>query len=139
MSDVVDIKELKARFEEKLKGKELQEFASSQQTLIEKLLIENDKLREKTKHLEQLLQSITTTPTVHKISAEELICIEQINILQNRSGQRELSLEEVKRLDLLIKNLRLLREPSTQVIDTVGHRDLKDEDLVRLATTQSTD
>ena len=129
-SEIIDIKELKKQAD----AKSLQEFAVSQQHLIDKLTYENKRLQEKLSHLEQVLQQLQMVEgAVQRITPEELICIEQINILHNRSSQRELTLDEVKRLDLLIKNLRLIREVSTQVIDSVGHRDVKDEDLVRLA------
>lgn len=139
MSDIVDIRALRKQFDEKVKEKDLQEFATSQQKLIEKLLLENKKLQDKTEHLEQVLASLTKLEgSVQRITPEEIICIEQINLLHKRSTGRELSLEEVKRLDLLIKNLRLIREQSTQVIEATSYREVKEEDLVRLATTPDT-
>ena len=43
------------------------------------------------------------------ISSEEMICIEQISLLKEASANRQLSLDEIKRLDLLIKNVRIVR------------------------------
>ena len=43
------------------------------------------------------------------ISSEEMICIEQISMLKEASANRQLSLDEIKRLDLLIKNVRIVR------------------------------
>ncbi len=125
MSDILSFKDIV----DEMKGKELTLFASAQYELIEKLQKENNILKEKTNHLEQLLQS-KARPNILPISDEEIICIEQINILKSKSSNRELSLDEVKRLDLLIKNLRLLREQSTQVIDSLDYSTLKESDLV---------
>jgi hypothetical protein len=134
MSDVVDIKELQQQAVEKSN----QEFAVQQQKLIEKLLIENKRQQERVAHLEQLIKSLQSTEgVVQRLTPEELICIEQINILHNRSSQRELTLEEVKRLDLLVKNLRLIRELSTQVLDYTGPREVTEEDLVAIARAET--
>lgn len=46
---------------------------------------------------------------VPHISSEEMICIEQIALLREASANRQLSLDEIKRLDLLIKNVRIVR------------------------------
>ena len=69
-----------------------------------------------------------------QLTPEELICIQQIRILQNRSDQRELSLEEVKKLDYLIKNLRLIKDESTQNLASTSYRDVTEEDLVAIAS-----
>lgn len=128
---VIDLKQMKKEFEEKALANDLKSFAEGQHRTIELLLLENKKLQEKLAHAESLLTSLSG---VHKIAPEEMICIEQINVLHNRSSQRELNLEEVKRLDLLIKNLRLIREQSTQVIDSVVIRDVEETELVKIAS-----
>lgn len=128
MSEIISIDDLKKQYSDKLKTKELREYVQSQQKLIENLLAENKSLKEKLSHLEQLL-----TSNVTKSSQEEIICIEQIEILKSKSASRELSLDEVKRLDLLIKNLRLAREQSTEVITTTDYSEVKEADLVAIA------
>lgn len=67
-------------------------------------------------------------------SQEEMICIEQISILKSRSLQRELSLEEVKKLDLLVKNLRLVQEKSTENLNQASPRDVSEDFLVAIAS-----
>lgn len=47
------------------------------------------------------------------LTPEEEICTLQISQLQSVSRERKLSLEEIKTLDLLIKNKRLLNKQST--------------------------
>lgn len=133
MSNVINIEELKKEFEDKVKVKDLKSFAQKQQEVIENLMQENTLMREKLVHLELMLGHLSTKK--HKVTPEELICIEQIDVLKNRSSQRELNLEEVKRLDLLVKNLRLLRNESTEVIDATGYGVVQEEDLVAIATT----
>lgn len=91
--------------------------------IVEALKAENEALKEKVRELSRT--NLRLMPT-----DEEIICIEQIQVLKNRSAQRELSLDEVKRLDLLIKNLRLLREQSTQVIESIDYTNMKEADLV---------
>ena len=94
-----------------------------QQNFISKLLKENEFLKEKLKSLE------TISRTFGAPAPEEIICIEQIAKLKERSNGRELSLEEVKRLDLLIKNLRLIKGESTENTAT-NYRNVSEESLV---------
>lgn len=96
---------------------------------LEALRKENEELKKAVARFASLNETVTP---------EELICIEQIRILQNRSNQRELSLEEVKKLDYLIKNLRLIKERSTQNL-SVPFRDVTEADLVAIATQSESD
>lgn len=135
MSEVIDIADLRKQFVEKTKVKDLKEFAETQQGLLEKVIFENKQLKEKNDQLEKVLNQLADKKNVvMNVTAEELICIEQIEVLRSHSAKRELSLDEVKRLDILIKNLRLLREQSTQAIETKGYRDVSEAELVAIAT-----
>lgn len=107
---------------EKLKG----EIMSTLEAENLKLKKENEQLRN------ELVMAKSVTGKFP--STEELICIEQIAILRNRSVQRELSLEEVKKLDLLVKNLRLLQEQSTENVNTNNVRDVSEALLVAVAS-----
>lgn len=134
-SDVVDIIELRKQFTEKTKSKDLKAFAQAQQDVLENLIFENKKLQEKNEQLEVILNQLANKNNiVTNITAEELVCVEQIQILRTHSANRELSLDEVKRLDILIKNLRLIRDQSTQAIDNKGYRDVSEAELVAIAT-----
>lgn len=108
--------------------KDLEQFSVAQETTIYKLQKENEFLKEKLSHLEQLLVKQST-----QISPEEMICVEQISMIKQKSSGRELSLDEVKRLDILIKNLRLIKDQSTQAVDHKDHRNLKEIELVAIA------
>lgn len=134
-TDVIDIVDLRKQFVEKTKVKDLKAFAESQQTLLENLVFENRKLQEKNEQLEVILNQLASKSNViMNVSAEELVCVEQIQILRTHSANRELNLDEVKRLDILIKNLRLIRDQSTQAIDSKGYRDVSEAELVAIAT-----
>lgn len=136
--DVIDIVDLRKQFVEKTKVKDLKDFAQSQQDLLEKLLFQNKALQEKNNQLENILKELADKKNViMNITAEELICIEQIQILRSKSANRELDLDEIKRLDILIKNLRLIRDQSTSAIETKGYRDVSEAELVAIATGQS--
>lgn len=112
--------------------KDLEQYTSAQDAVIIKLQKENELLKQKLSHLENLLIAKTTT-----ISPEELICIEQIDVIKQKSSQRELSLDEVKRLDILIKNLRLIKDQSTQAIEHKDYREVKEMDLVAIVRNTS--
>lgn len=129
--DIISVEEFKAQATKKLKSKELQDYANAQYQQIEHLKKENDKLVEKITHLESVLSTVVQKST--RLAPEEVICIEQIEILKRASMVRELSLDEVKRLDLLVKNLRLIREQSTQVIDTKDYTKVEEHDLLAIA------
>lgn len=130
MSNLVAIEELKEEFKQKSKAKELKEFAQAQQSLIDKLFQENKLLKDKMFQMEGII--LNPTP-------EEIICIEQIEILKKTSKLREFTLDEVKRLDLLIKNLRLVKEQSTENVATPKYREVTEADLVAIASSSPTE
>jgi phosphopantetheine adenylyltransferase len=131
--ELITIEQLQDEFKKQKKAKDIQAFAEKQQQLIQELIKQKKELEEKVSHLETLLVS-TTLPSSHKqYSPEEIVCVKQLEILADKSKQRELSLDEVKKLDILVKDLRLIREQSTQVIHTADYRDVKEMDLVAIA------
>ena len=129
MSKLIDTKELKEAYLEASKIKEVKEVAASYLKIIEKLQEENESLKNKV----ATLQSNNLPTFGGRVSSEELICVEQIEMLRAKSIGRELTLEEVKKLDLLNKNLRLAREQATQVIDTLEYSNISEEDLESIA------
>lgn len=133
MNDILDFNALKEEFIAKTKGKDLKVFAEKQQHVIEKLINSNKSLEEKVTHLEFLLSSLERNNVVSSYNAEELICIEQIQILKGKSSGRELSLDEVKRFDLLMKNLCLIRGQSTNPSEHGDYSNIKEAELVAIA------
>lgn len=118
----------------KKKKDDTKEYMAAQEATIFKLQKENEFLKEKLVQLEGMLMNKHTS-----VTPEELICVEQIDIIKQKSAGRELSLDEVKRLDILIKNLRLIKDQSTQAIDHKDYRNVKEAELVAIATTTPTE
>lgn len=129
---IVSIEELR---KEMLGVNDLQEFVYKQQELLEKYINENKKLQEKLDHCEKLLKS-NSHLLVNNTNDEEIICVQQIEILRKRSMEKELDINDVKKLDILIKNLNLIRSKPTDVID-VSSRDVSQEELLAIATGQN--
>lgn len=69
---------------------------------LKKLENENSKLR-------LLNKELGGDADVSSISDEEIICIEQITKLKELSDIGELSNDDIKKFDLLVKNLKLIR------------------------------
>lgn len=99
---------------------------ASKDFIIEQLKRENEELRRQIKAFQMP-------------SPEELLCLEQIQYLRDRSAQREMALDDVKKLDLLIKNLRLVREQSKDSSSAPKFRDVTESDLVAIAQSQPED
>lgn len=74
---------------------------------IERLKAENDKLK--------LIIRQGFSNTNNGFSDEEAICVVQLKILRELSQIRDLSLDEVKKFDLLVKNLKSIRGNVVQV------------------------
>lgn len=97
------------------------------------LTMEKDVIARLEAENKQLRQTISAIQKSRLISDEEQVCVTQINILKEKSDERELNLDEVKRLDLLVKNLKLIRENSAIEAKSVPVNDAEEADLVRLA------
>jgi hypothetical protein len=113
MSNVIEL------FNQFKSESEKEQFISKQHETIGHLMSKNRKQLEEIEHLKKLLvesTSLLNEPKVEKIilTAEEALIEGQIEILKGRS-YTELTLEDVKKLDLLIKNKRLAKEQSTTI------------------------
>lgn len=103
--------------------------------VLENLKKENELLKAKLRHLEGVLLSQKDS-LVLRITPEEQICIKQIEILNNRSMERELNLEEVKKLDLYIKNLKLIRQEANMIVESTKSNKLSEAELLALVSSQ---
>lgn len=116
---------------------ELQKYSDSQFLALKGAADKIKQLEDEVKHLQELIASTTSLIKVETIvkSPELQICEAQIRLFQLRSLDRELTLEETKQLDLLIKNKRLLSGDPTTIEGKKGKskQDYPDEVLVRLA------
>ena len=123
MSKVYSIEQLRREYLVQRTEKDPSEYMARQQELIERLIKENEELKEQ----------LIATPVITQDNSEELICLEQIKILKEHSAKRELDINEVKKLDLLIKNLKLLQATPT-TLDVNNIRDVNEVDLVAIAS-----
>lgn len=106
----------------------------SEGVALSRLESENEMLKEKVVALEKMLADSSTSKLLGlDVAPEELICLEQIKLIENTSRARELTLDEVKKLDLLIKNLRLIKNQSTENLNP-SYRDVSEAELVAIAT-----
>lgn len=100
---------------------EKQQFIEQQYKTIKSLMDKNKQLNEEVVHLKKLLlDSTSITVQQHEVSRiivtpEEALIESQLNMIQGRAYLSELTLEDVKKLDLLLKNKRLNKEQSTTV------------------------
>lgn len=98
----------------------MKEYSDAQYRTLVVLQKENHQLKEEIDHLKQLLASsspLITSPTVKiTVPTEQLICEIQINMLQDKAKDRELTLEETKRLEILIKSLYLIKDKAQEEI-----------------------
>lgn len=138
MSNELDnIITLAGKFE---KWSDLQAYCDSQYTTIK---FQNDKIRaleEEIKHLKTLLSSTTqlvSDPTKKNLevpSNEQLICEVQLEKLKEVAKERELTLEETKRFDLLNKNLLLIKNAQNLHTDMSIFDSIDPQDLLKFAS-----
>lgn len=133
MNNIVDM------FKE-YKEKELKEYAEKQFQALQKASSRIKELESEIGHLQEMLGS--TIPIIQKIilTPEQALIENQIKILEETyRGEKHMSLEDTKRLDLLIKNKKLLNEiantlpgESRNIPNEISH-----DDLVALAKSEN--
>lgn len=138
MSNIISIEELRKEFLAKSKPKDVKEFVEKQQELLENFMQENVNLKQQLSHANEIIKSMGAPLILGTENEEELICIQQIKILRERSNTRELDINDVKKLDLLIKNIRLIRSQPTDNINA-SYKDVSEEDLLAIAAGKTTD
>lgn len=98
----------------------MKEYSDAQYKALLVLQKENHQLKDEVAHLKELLAAtspLITSPTVKiDLPPEQLICEIQINMLQDKAKDRELTLEETKRLEILIKSLYLIKDKAKEDI-----------------------
>mgnify|MGYP001559843260 CR=1 FL=1 len=121
----------------------LEDSINRQNSYVDQLTSENEKMRLHIKdveaelaHAKMLLDRLDIANIVKPISDEEEIASIQLQKIKLLSRERALSLEEIKMYDLLVKNLKLAKG---EVTDIQGHKSLSKTskpDLIRLAATK---
>ncbi|MCK5138475.1 MAG: hypothetical protein KAQ85_01410 [Thermodesulfovibrionia bacterium] len=82
---------------------------------IKALRSEVEKLRNEVIKYKILLNEIDSDANPEIVSDAEAICVQEIRKLKDSSSSRELSTDEVKKLDLLHKNLKIARGENARV------------------------
>lgn len=123
---------------------DLKAFSDAQQKTIIKLSKKNKELEDEVVHLKKLLESqtplIATNPSAglpaekFLSTDQEAICRMQLNKLKDVSFERELTLEEAKRVEIFSKILNVL-ENSPKTIK-VESKNLSSQDLLTLVQSE---
>lgn len=118
---------------------QLQQFAQAQHTTIVQLSKKIQKIEDERDHLKKLLESsvpILKDPNKpvdgnkFLTTDEEAICVMQLNKLRDLSSERELTLEETKRVEIFSKILSNVRN-APKVIE-LKTKQLSDQELLAL-------
>lgn len=117
---------------------ELQQYCNSQYQLIIELSKKVNSIEEERDQLKKLLKdgnSVTPVLTAEaaKYSDEEAICRAQLRILREMSNDRDLSLEETKKVEIYTKLLTSLTTNKPEEKPRV--QDFSNENLLTLLTT----
>lgn len=126
---------------------ELKAFANSQHKTIVSLSQKNKLLEDEIKHLQSLLadqtmilqkpnSSPTTSPITldTEITDQEIICLEQLKVLKATAFERELTLEECKKVSEYSKILHTLKIRSQEKKESDEFKDKPAAELLRLIT-----
>lgn len=111
---------------------ELGEFAQAQHKTIVDLSKKIQELEKENSHLRELMQHkaavITPLSLDIEISNEELIALEQLKLLKERSSTRELTLEETRKVEIYTKIIDQVRAKkdfkSTPALTNLDTKDL---------------
>jgi vacuolar-type H+-ATPase subunit I/STV1 len=133
--DNIDINVLRRRVAE------LEKHNVALQLTIDKFTSELSKKDEEISHLQSMLGA--SVPLLHvpnlsqAVSDEEIIAEQQLDRLKQKAKTTELTLEEVKKFDLLVKNKRLAQGASTSngEYKDVTNSSLNKKKLLTLAAT----
>ena len=107
---------------------------------LDKALQALDKKDQEIKHLQTLLSG--SAPNLHlfpqNIPDEEIIALQQLESLKLISATRDLTLEEIKKFDLLVKNKRLSQGSPTTIDAEFDKLPTSTDDLKKLASRKIT-
>lgn len=135
------ISELQKEFLEQSKIKALEDTISNLNETIDKLLRQLESKDNEILELQQRLNEgvLPKTNLAAPLADEELISSAQLERLKNAALNRELSLEEVKKFDLLVKNKRLAQGEATTI--DANYRSLpaniQKTELIRIASKKA--
>lgn len=118
---------------------ERQSFIRKQHETITELMEKNKKLEEEISHLKKLVTS--SVPLIGQspvdkmiISPEEFVIDEQVRIIQERAVGSELSLEDVKKLDILLKHSQVYKKEKNKNTVSTTATPISAQDLILIAS-----
>ncbi len=124
---------------------ELQQYCDRQYVALKQARDIIQSLRSEVTHLKVLLSSsnhlVNSPPELIVKSVEQSICEIQIEMLRGEAMSRQLTLEETKRLDLLVKNLLLCKGAYKDIKAdyTALPKGLSSRELLEIAAVTSLD
>ncbi len=104
MNDIINLREFKTDIEKS-------DFIAAQHRTIVDLLKNKSHLEQEIQHLKELLINSVEDSKVERIivTPEEALIGKQIDLLKQKGILEELDLEDVKKLDLLLKNKHIIK------------------------------
>ncbi len=107
---------------------------------IDQLLKKLDEKEEEILHLKQML--FANTPVIGEaspmlITDEEEIALRQLQKIKDNAKIRELTLDEIKKFDLLVKNKRLSQGNATTINADKLAKDVPREKLIQIASKKT--
>lgn len=94
------------------------------------------KLRNEITKYKILLNEVDSDANPDIITDEEAICVEQIRRIKENSSVRQLSTDEVKKLDILHKNLKLARGQDSRISSKNLADSMSATDLANIAKSK---
>lgn len=141
--DEKKIKVLEEKFKEKQEKAKIladqKQYIEAQNNTLIKLQQELESKQNEINHLKAMLDSMVPVLETQKefnrpITDEEAICITQLSMLKKDAMTRPLTIDEVRILDTLVKNLRLLQGASTENTAPVKLKDVTQSKLLEIAS-----
>jgi hypothetical protein len=127
MGDLID-------FSEKKSIDDWKKFAETQFITIQFLQETNKKLEEEVNKLKLLVPTMGQSPVQKTIvSPEQALVDDQILMIQSRAYSKELNLEDIKKLDILLKHARILKEDAKIIDGKAKPLNISQSDLLRIA------
>lgn len=124
------------------------QYIEKQQSVIVSLIKDKEKLQKDIEHLKELLmgsQPLLNTPENKVetiiVSVEEGLIDRQIDLLQSRA-MSELTLEDVKKLDLLLKNKNIIKDQNKTVkgeTNKVDKKNFSNAQLIQIVNNKKPD
>ena len=133
--DAMAIAMKESLFKDEIKQLQAHNIGLSQ--TIDKLLKQLEEKSNEIRHLQDML--VTTVPIIGDVtpiyvSDEEVIAEYQLKALKSAAMMRDLTLDEVKRFDLLVKNKRLAQGNATAIEVQKGlPKNLSKDELIQIA------